>query len=205
MVKILRPEETPRGVAFSRWSASPMPMVTVTKTFDLTRLVRFSRRKGYRIYMLMTWCIGRAASQVPAFFLVPGKDNFALYDSLAMNLAVKNSKGGLNFCDVPFEADLDAYNEHYLTMTERVASECADVFDDTFAKVGTSTVTGVDLDSAVNQYNPFFIFPFLVWGRFRKQFVRVKLPISMQFHHVQMDGAEIAAFFNALQTSFDSL
>ena len=42
----INPEETTRAEAFRLWMDAPMPMVTLIKTVDVTRLVRFSRRKG---------------------------------------------------------------------------------------------------------------------------------------------------------------
>lgn len=39
------PEDTSRAQAFELWMKSPMPMVTLTKTFDVTRLFKVSRRR----------------------------------------------------------------------------------------------------------------------------------------------------------------
>ena len=39
----INPEETTRAEAFRLWMDAPMPMVTLIKTVDVTRLVRFSR------------------------------------------------------------------------------------------------------------------------------------------------------------------
>ncbi|MBE6267065.1 MAG: hypothetical protein E7102_11485 [Prevotella ruminicola] len=39
---------TNRAIAFELWMKSPMPMVTFTKTFDVTRLCKVSRRRGMR-------------------------------------------------------------------------------------------------------------------------------------------------------------
>jgi len=39
----------------------------------------------------------------------------------------------------------------------------------------------------------------LMWGKYRRRWLRTTLPISLQFHHVQMDGGEAAAFLDILQ------
>ena len=62
------PAKTSRGAAFSLWMKSPMPMVTLTKTMDVSRLVRFAKRNGMKFNMLLCWCIGRAASRIDEFF-----------------------------------------------------------------------------------------------------------------------------------------
>ena len=49
----LDPKTTSRAAAFEMWSKSPQPMVTLTKTFDVTRIVKASRRRGVKFNMLM--------------------------------------------------------------------------------------------------------------------------------------------------------
>ena len=70
-MKEVNPQETARAYAFEMWMNAPMPMVTFFKTLDVTPLVRASRRKGLKFNMLMCWCIGRAASGIKEFFMLP--------------------------------------------------------------------------------------------------------------------------------------
>ena len=42
MKKEINPRETSRAEAFRLWMSSPMPMVTLVKNFDVTRLVKNS-------------------------------------------------------------------------------------------------------------------------------------------------------------------
>lgn len=49
------PRETGRAAAFELWMQAPMPMVTFFKTVDVSRLVRYGRRNGYKFNMLMCW------------------------------------------------------------------------------------------------------------------------------------------------------
>lgn len=48
MKQEIDPKDTNRAIAFELWMKSPMPMVTFTKTFDVTRLCKVSRRRGMR-------------------------------------------------------------------------------------------------------------------------------------------------------------
>ena len=48
MKKEVNPKETSRADAFSMWMSSPMPMVTLVKTFDVTRLVKVGKKKEYQ-------------------------------------------------------------------------------------------------------------------------------------------------------------
>ena len=89
----IQPHESNRAEAFSMWMSSPMPMVTLVKTLDVSRLVKVSNKSGMKFTMLMCWCIGKAASQVEEFYTLPVNGKLYHYDKLAINVIVENSKG----------------------------------------------------------------------------------------------------------------
>ena len=80
MIQEIDPTQTKRAAAFSLWMHAPMPMITLFKTLDVTPLVRYSRRTGCKFHMLLCWCIGRAASQTEAFYLLPVDQKLIQYD-----------------------------------------------------------------------------------------------------------------------------
>lgn len=205
MKQIVAPQETNRASAFGLWMESPMPMVTLTKSMNVTHLVRKSRHTGLKFNMLLCYCIGKAASEVAEFFMLPEKDHFARYDALAVNVIVTNSEGGINSCDIPIDNDLSRFNEAYTILTHQVAEECKSTFLDDRMVVGTSALVATEIDSSVNQYTEKFVNPFLSWGRYRKQWFRYVLPISFQFHHVQMDGMQAAQYLERLQLQIESV
>ena len=199
------PQESSRAEAFSMWMKSPQPMVTLIKTFDISRLLKFSRRTGLKFNMLLCWCIGKAASQIDELYMLPTEGKLFRYDKLAMNAIVQNCKGGINFCDIPFSDDLQQFNRDYLALMAQAAKECKNISFEDCMIVGTSAVTQTELDCIVNQYTGTFNNPFLSWGRYRKGFFKTTLPISLQFHHAQMDGSHAARFLNGLQDVINQL
>ena len=56
-----------------------------------------------------------------------------------------------------------------------------------------------------NFYSGIYNNPFLIWGKYRREGDRVKLPVSFQFHHVQMDGLEACAFLQRVQQALSAL
>ena len=195
----ITPEETTRAEAFRLWMDAPMPMVTLIKTVDVTRLVRFSRRKGLKLNMLMCWCVGRAASGIKEFYMLPVGRKMMQYDSIAVNTIVADSRGEVSSCDIPWSEDLAAFNRDYLRLTAEVAEGCRnhDITDSMV--IGTSALARYDIDGAVGMYSGIFNNPFLIWGRYRRHFFRKTLTVSFQFHHTQMDGAHAAMFLDHLQ------
>ena len=199
------PKETTRAYAFDMWMNAPMPMVTFLKTLDVSRLVRISRRYGLKFNMLMCWCIGRAASQVKEFYMLPVDGRLVRYDSIAVNTIGADSRGEVSSCDIPFSASLMEFNAEYLRLTRQVADSCEshDITDSMV--IGTSALARFGIDGAVGMYSGIFNNPFMIWGRYRKHWFRTTMTVSFQFHHTQMDGAHAARFLDLLQEEIFNL
>ena len=195
----VNPKDTARAEAFEMWMTSPMPMVTLTKTFDVSHLLKAARKSGIKFNALLCWCIGKAATQVKEFYLLPEQDKLYQYDAIAVNVIVNNSKGGINSCDIPFTEDIAKFTDSYNTLTKQVATECKSSFLEDYMIVGTSAMVQTELDCIVNQYTDKFCNPMVMWGKYRKGCFKTTLPISFQFHHVQMDGGHGAFFLDLLQ------
>ena len=118
------PKDTTRGNAFELWMTSPMPMVTLTKTFDISRVLKASKKSGIRFNALLCWCIGKAASQIKEFYLLPEQGKLFEYDRIAINVIVNNSKGGINSCDIPFTADINEFAKEYDRLTAETSALC---------------------------------------------------------------------------------
>ena len=82
MKREINPQESNRAEAFRMWISSPMPMVTLVKTLDVSRLVKVSKRNGMKFTMMMCWYIGKAASQVDEFYTLPVDGKLYHYDKL---------------------------------------------------------------------------------------------------------------------------
>lgn len=199
MMREVDPKETTRAFAFEAWMKAPMPMVTFFKTLDITRLLKASRKRGLKFNMLMCWCIGKAATQVKEFYMLPVGDKLIQYDTLAVNTIVANREGEVSSCDIPFSEDLSKFNADYLRLTRQVADSCEnhDIADSMV--IGTSALAQYDIDGAVGMYSGIFNNPFMIWGRYRKHWFKSTLTVSFQFHHTQMDGAHAARFLDELQ------
>ena len=206
MARAINPNNPPRAAAFQLWMDAPNPMVTFMKTLDVTNLVRVSRRRGLKFNMLLDWCIGRAAAGVEEFYTLPVGQKLLQYDALAVNTIVKNRAGDVSSCDIRFSTDLDDFNREYLVCTAQVAETCEDRdLSQECMAIGTSAIVDTELDGAVGMNSGIFNNPFLIWGRYRKKFFKYVLPLSFQFHHTQMDGAQAGRFLEELQNEIRQL
>lgn len=203
-MKEINPALTTRAYAYKMWMQAPMPMVTFFQTLDVTNLVRISKKKGLKLNMLMCWCIGKAASSIKEFYMLPVGDKLILYDTIAVNTIVANKNGEVSSCDMPFSEDLNQFNHNYLQLTKQVAETCQNHDLTESMVIGTSALVNYEIDGAVGMYSGIFNNPFLIWGKFKKRFFRKYLTVSFQFHHTQMDGAHAAQFLEKLQHEISS-
>ena len=204
-MKEINPNETKRAYAFEMWMNAPMPMVTFFKTLDVTRLVRLGKKHGIKFNMLMCYCIGRVASRMDEFYMLPVGKKLMKYDSIAVNTIVANIEGEVSSCDIPFNDDLREFERDYLQLTKQVRESCANHDLSECMVIGTSALAKYDIDGAVGMYSGIFNNPFMIWGKYKRHIMKTTLSVSFQFHHTQMDGAHAARFLDSLQNQIYNL
>ena len=205
MKQEITPQQSDRAEAFGLWMSSPMPMVTLVKTMDVTRVIKYGKRNNLGVNSIMCWCIGKAASKIKEFFILPEQGKLYSYSSLGINVIVKNAGGGLSSCDIQYNENIKEFTENYLRLTQQATTENKNVVLKDSMIIGTSAMIQTELDCIVNQYTDKFCNPMVMWGKIRKGWIRRSLPISFQFHHVQMDGTQGALFLKYLQETIKSL
>ena len=199
-MKEVNPQETSRAYAYEMWMNAPMPMVTFFKTLDVSNLVKISRKRKLKFNMLMCYCIGKAASKIKEFYMLPVGNKLMEYNNIAVNTIVANNAGEVSSCDIPFCDDLQQFSNDYLCLTKKVALSCID-HDLSLQNmvIGTSALAQYDIDGAVGMYSGIFNNPFMIWGKYKRAWFRTTLTVSFQFHHTQMDGAHAARFLDYIQ------
>jgi chloramphenicol O-acetyltransferase type A len=206
MARDIQPTETTRAAAYELWMNAPNPMVTFFKTFDVTNLVKISRRKHLKFNMLLDYCIGKAALPIKEFYVLPVGEKLIQYDAIAVNTIVKNKTGEVSSCDILTADNLDQFNRDYLKYTSEVAESCIDRdLSGESMVIGTSAIIDTEIDGAVGMNSGIFNNPFMIWGKYRKKMFRYYLQVSFQFHHTQMDGAHAGRFLENLQREINDL
>lgn len=206
MAREINPKDTTRAMAFDLWMSAPNPMVTIFKTLDITNLIRVSKRKNLKLNMLLDFCIGKAASGVKEFYMLPVGGKLMVYDAIAVNTIVKNRNDEVSSCDILFTDDLDRFNQDYLMYTSQTHSSRQDRdLSEGCMVIGTSCIVDTEIDGVVGMNSGIYYNPFLFWGKYRRKLFRYSLPVSFQFHHTQMDGAHAGRFLENLQTEINRL
>ncbi len=206
MRKEINPKDTTRAMAYELWMNAPNPMVTFFKTLDVTNLRKISKKNNLKFNMLLNYCIGKAAVSIKEFYILPVGEKFMQYDSIAVNTIVKNNMGEVSSCDILYTEDLNVYNEEYLKYTTLVSETCQDRdLSNNSMVIGTSAIIDTEIDGAVGMNSGIFHNPFIIWGKYKKKWLKYYLTLSFQFHHTQMDGAHAGRFLANLQKEIDRL
>ena len=137
--------------------------------------------------------------------MLPVGDKLIRFDSIAVNTIVANRQGEVSSCDIPFTDDIQEFGRDYLRLTSQVAETCRnhDITDSMV--IGTSALARYGIDGAVGMYSGIFNNPFIIWGRYRRSWLKFNLTVSFQFHHTQMDGSHAARFLDLLQREIRNL
>ncbi|WP_346684565.1 CatA-like O-acetyltransferase, family 2 [Anaerostipes butyraticus] len=200
----VNPMDTDRAKSWQLYIDAPMPMVTIFKTLDISNLMR-QEKAGYKLNMLLCYCICLAANDTKEFQLLPVGKKMMEYEKIGVNVIVANRDGGINSCDIPGFSDLQEFNQAYLELTQKVRETCEDYEIEDHMIIGTSSLVKYEIDGVMNMYSGIFNNPFMIWGRYRKEGSTYKLQVSFQFHHVQMDGMEACEFLERLQKYISEL
>lgn len=107
------------------------------------------------------------------FYLLPVGDRLMQYDRLAVNTVVATWDEGIATGDIPISADLERFNQDYRKAHGQVreSGESYELGEDDMV-IGTSALSGYEVDSAVNIYAGCYNNPFLIWGQYRKKWLR---------------------------------
>lgn len=200
----VNPMDTDRAKSWQLYIDAPMPMVTIFKTLDISNLLK-PEKAGYKLNMLLCYCICLAANDTKEFQLLPVGKKMMEYEKIGINVIVANQDGGINSCDIPGFSDLQEFNQVYLEQTQKVRETCEDYEIEDHMIIGTSSLVKYEIDGVMNMYSGIFNNPFMIWGRYRKEESAYKLQVSFQFHHVQMDGMEACEFLERLQKYISEL
>lgn len=71
--------------------------------------------------------------------------------------------------------------------------------------IGTSALAQYEIDGAIGMYSGIFNNPFLIWGKYKRHWLKTTLTVSFLFHHTQMDGAHASRFLDGVQKEIDTL
>ena len=80
----VNPMDTDRAKSWQLYIDAPMPMVTIFKTLDISNLMR-QEKAGYKLNMLLCYCICLAANDTKEFQLLPVGKKMMEYEKIGQS------------------------------------------------------------------------------------------------------------------------
>lgn len=209
MVKELTPKEAGREAMWEIFHDSGMPLTTTVVTIDVTNLLAFYKmhRGEYRLNALILYLILKACEPVKETKLNPVDDKIYQYDRSCVSCMLPDQEGTLRMCCIPYYEDLHEFQTEYTRLTQEAMTECKDIFFPDMMRIGTSSLGAynVQIEAIVPAVSRRYNNPFFVFGKIQEIGDKKILKISMNSHHVTMDGEHVCMIFQNLQEYINKL
>lgn len=187
---------------FKRFVGQTNPCISVSGCFDITNL--YNLRKKHKLNAMLCYCIQEAAQNIDEFhYIIDENHDLWYYKNVKTNSVVKGIDGMLYWPDYKYCKKFKDFEKEYETKTQYSIKNCSHVKEDIGALVSTSAIVNYPFTSFNICKSDDFWDNFLTWGAYIVDGNKVKLYISLRFHHATIDGEHAGMFFNELQKQFD--
>lgn len=197
----------PRAAQFHFFRSYARPHYATTSRLDITHLIT---RKGQGVspYRACLFAIGAGIHAVPELCMRFRGDQVLRHDMITLSMTVPTQAGSFAYGYVPFDADFAAFDAEAARLIAKAAAEQA--LD---ANAGQrddlaylSCMPWLDYTSINNALpGPDDCIPRVTWGKFTDQGGRWDMAMTIEVHHALVDGAQVGAFFAAVQAVLDAV
>ena len=177
--------------------------ICVSGEFDITKIFRYSK-KGYKLNCLLLYCIQQETNKIEDFhYRIKNKELF--YSEKVLTCSVAKGKNGLlYYITYPYQNNYLNFQKQYKELNDNAYNNCIHYLLDVWTKLYNSALVWFQFLSISSNVQSDYSNHYLLWGSYRKRFLKVKLNISFKFHHSLLDGEMAVVFFNKLQEEFNN-
>lgn len=188
---------------YNRFMSENDPTVCCTGLFDVTNIYK-KKKKGHSFNAMMCYCIMQAGQKIKEFHYSIKEDGLYYYKNVKVNAVVNGKDGQLYYADYKYFDNFEEFEKEYQRANDFCTNNCTHLQEDTGALISTSAIIGFPFTSLSIGVSKTFWDHFMMWGKFIKKFSKVKLNISLRFHHAVIDGQRAAKFFTELQNQINN-
>ena len=184
------------------------PFFNVCVQTDVTELLRLARsREGLPFFLLYHYLALRAANAVEPFRYRLRGDRVLVHDRIDMGTTILVDGERFAFCYFEHDDDFARFAERSTAALEalRAGGGRMDPADDRDDLVHCSVLPWLSFTSFAHarKRNPEDSVPKIVFGKYREEGSRFKMPVSVEVHHALMDGVHVGRYIELLQGYFD--
>ena len=195
----------PRAAQFRFFRSFEKPHYAVTSRLDVTGVIA-RKADGLSPYRACLYAIGAGLHAVPELCMRFRGDQVVRHDRLALSMTVPTDAGSFTYAYVPYDPDFTAFDAQAKTLID-AAARGGDLSANTGARDDVAYLSCMPwLDyTAINNAlpGPDDCIPRVSWGKFVDHGSRWDMAMTLEVHHALVDGAQVGAYFNAVQATLN--
>jgi len=184
---------------FQAFKDREMPCFSITCNVDITELVRFTKAKGYRFFISMSYALSRAFNSLPELRQRLIGSELYEFKVVHPSYTVLLDDTNFSFCDSLYMEDFGAYYEHAARRIEAVR-QCPDCGKgEKHHSFFITNLPWFSFTSITHPYDKSYAsVPVVSMGKYFRQGERILLPVGVQVHHGIVDGYHVGLFYEQL-------
>ncbi|MEJ6403640.1 CatA-like O-acetyltransferase [Yoonia sp. 2307UL14-13] len=193
-----------RAEQFRFFRTYEKPHYAVTSRLDVSHILS-RKAAGVSTYRACLYAIGAGIHAVPELCMRFRSDQVVLHDGVELSMTVPTKAGSFNYAYVPFDPDFAMFDARATDMIAQ-AAESGGLAANSGARDDVAYLSCLPwLDyTAINNALPGRddCIPRVSWGKFTDH---EDMAMTLEVHHALVDGAQVGAYFNAVQAALDSI
>jgi len=197
-----------RAAQFELFRTYDRPHFAVTKRLDVHHLITNRKSEGISAYRACLFAIGSGIHAVPELCMRFRGATVVRHDAIELSMTVPKPKGGFAYAYVPFESDFSRFDKASASLIEQASH--GDLAPNTGQRDDLAYLSCMPwLDySSINNAMPHAedCIPRVSWGKFVQDPDNVwRMSMTLEVHHALVDGEQVGAYFENVQTSLDTI
>ncbi|MCK0096484.1 chloramphenicol acetyltransferase [Yoonia sp. F2084L] len=200
-------ESWPRAAQFRFFRSYQQPHYATTTRLDVTHLMR-RKADGVAPYRACLYAIGAGLHAVPELCMRFRDDLVVAHDMVTLSMTVPTEAGSFGYAYVPYLANFVHFDTQAKALIDEVAKGGALQANsgerDDLAYL--SCMPWLDYTSINNALpGPDDCIPRITWGKFVERDGYWDMAMTLEVHHALVDGAQVGAYFAAVQKAIDQV
>ncbi|MGJ8621393.1 MAG: CatA-like O-acetyltransferase [Yoonia sp.] len=191
----------PRAAQFRFFRTYQQPHYATTSRLDVTNLMA-RKADGVSPYRACLYAIGVGLHAVPELCVRFRGDQVVQHGMITLSMTVPTDAGSFGYAYVPYRPDFSAFDQQAKGLIDAVAAggslDANSGERDDLAYL--SCMPWLDYTAINNALpGPDDCIPRVTWGKFVQGQGRWDMAMTLEVHHALVDGAQVGAYFAAVQ------
>lgn len=200
-------ETWPRAAQFRLFRTYQQPHYATTVRLDVTHLMA-RKAAGIAPYRACLYAIGSGLHAVPELCMRFRGDSVVRHQMVTLSMTVPTDTGSFGYAYVPYVSDFGTFDAQAKALIDQVAKGGALAANtgerDDLAYL--SCMPWLDYTAINNALpGPDDCIPRVSWGKFVEKDGRWDMAMTLEVHHALVDGAQVGAYFAAVQGALDEI